>query len=283
MRPTPDITALRKTLASHEAPRLSVAGRRFSFGVEGLDSALGGGLPAGALHEIIGAAGADLPEGEAFTALLAARAAQGRPILWIRQDLMANEGGMPDARGLAALGLDPGAFLLVRARNGEQALRAASDGAACTALGAVLIEIWGEPRRLDLTATRRLALRAAESGVTLLMLRLAARVLPSASHSRWRVAPLLSVPLEARAPGPPAFALTLLRQRAGPSGVAGEAPGQNWNLTWQLEWDRDQQRFRTPDSRRKPRFLDGPALSRPVAALPAGRPAGAGRADRKAG
>jgi protein ImuA len=91
-----------------------------------------------------------------------------------------------------------------------------------------VIELWGEPRPLDLTASRRLAMAAESSGVTTLLLRIAAAPAPSAAQTRWRVAAAPSLPLAANAPGHPAFDLELMRQRGGPEG-----------LRWQVEWNRE--------------------------------------------
>lgn len=179
-----------------------------------------------------------------------------RPIVWVRQDFLDAEAGRPDALGLSGFGLDPGRLILVRARDAEQALRAAGDAVRCPALGAVLLEPWGEPKALDLTATRRLALRARESGVTFVLLRMAARPSPSVAVTRWLVRPTLSNPHAATAPGAPAFLATLLRHRAGLNGQA-----------WNLEWDHESRSFR-----------DLPTLSRPVVSVPAGRPARPGAA-----
>ena len=109
------------------------------------------------------------PPTAGFAALLALRAAAGKPIAWVRQDYADVEAGALHAPGLAELGLDPDRLILVRARNAADVLRAGAEAVRCPALGAVLMEPWGEPRVLDLTATRRLSLAAAGSGVTLLL------------------------------------------------------------------------------------------------------------------
>jgi protein ImuA len=120
----------------------------------------------------------------------------------------------------------------VRARDGEGVLRAGAEAARCAALSAVLIEPWGEPRPFDLTASRRLALAAEASGVPVLLLRVAAAEAPSAARTRWQVRALASRALEANAPGAPAFALRLLRQRGGAA-----------EREWRVEWDRDRHCF----------------------------------------
>ncbi|PZU92554.1 MAG: hypothetical protein DI527_09335 [Chelatococcus sp.] len=245
-----------------------------------MDGALGGGLARAALHEVYAAATADVAAATGFALALSIRAAPRRPILWARQDFVDAETGRLHAPGLAELGIDPARLLLVRADRAEEVLRAGAEGARCPALGAVLIEPWGEPRGLDLTASRRLALAAEESGVTTLLLRLAATEMPSAARTRWRVASLPSRPLEANAPGCPSFSLELLRHRGG---LARHA--------WRVEWDRDRQSFleRTAfDAPRPaiPRTPDAASLSRPVVSVPGDGQAEAARADtglRRAG
>lgn len=254
-----DVSALRRMLAGLEAEHLPGALSTFSLGAAGPDGVLAKTLVRGALHEIYAAEGGDLPAASGFALALALRAAQGAdgarqmpPIIWVRQDFIDSEVGRLDACGLSGFGLDPSQLILVRARDAEQALRAAADAVRCAALGAVLLEPWGEPKVLDLTATRRLALRASVSGVTFFLLRMAARPSASVAVTRWGVRPMISTPLEAEAPGAPAFTATLLRHRGGLQGHA-----------WNLEWDHESRSFR-----------DLPPLSRAVVPVPAGKPAG---------
>jgi protein ImuA len=105
---------------------------------------------------------------------------------------------------------------------------------------------------LDLTASRRLALAAEQSGATLFLLRLGAEPAPSAADTRWAVSAAPSEALEANAPGAPTFDIELLRRRSGPSG-----------MRWRLEWNRD-----------RLAFID-PALPGAVVSLSTGRPAAA--------
>lgn len=224
------------------------------LGVAGLDAPLGGGLKRAALHEVYPASGgADAAAAGGFGLGLAFRAGGVRPLVWVRQDGVGAELGRLHGAGLAAFGADPDRFVLVRVADQASGLRAAREALRCPALGAVLVEFWGASGALDLTATRRLALGADRSGVTLVMVRLGASPAPSAATTRWSVAAAASRPLEANAPGRPAFSLTLLRHRAG-------IPGQ----TWHVEWDCDRASF--ADSAPLPRF---------VVPVPACRAAGA--------
>jgi protein ImuA len=262
MSPPNEILAgLRQALRALEHPAGAPGVAPFTTGAPELDDALGGGLARGVLHEIHAEASADAASATGFAALLALRAAECKPIAWIRQDYADVEAGALHAPGLAELGIDPDRLILVRARNAADVLRASAEAVRCPALGAVLMEPWGEPKALDLTASRRLSLAAADSGVTLLLIRTAAQPSPSAATTRWSVRARLSAALEANAPGLPAFTLALLRHRAG-------VPAQRWDL----EWDRDRLSFRTPP------------LPRPVPALPPVRtPATAPGEFRRAG
>jgi protein ImuA len=204
---------------------------RIAFGAEALDGRLGGGLVRAALHEIY-AVSADTASATAFALLLAWRARKAKPIFWVREEKAARLGGKSYGHGLAGLGIDPNALLLVNAPDSVAALRAGADISRCSAAGAVIIEPIGKTPALDLTASRRLALAAAQNEVMTLLLRTGVEPMPSAAHSRWQVASAPSAPLPANAPGHPAFDVTLLRQRGGIAGIEAR-----------LEWNRDRQSF----------------------------------------
>ncbi|WP_428032643.1 ImuA family protein [Ancylobacter sp.] len=263
-----DVAALRQMLSGLEAERLPGVESSFSLGADGPEAG-GVRLARGALHEVQAAQSADMPAATGFALALALRAlrtagaGEGRPLLWVRQDLADAEFGRLDAPGVAQLGLDPVHLLLVRARDGAEVLRAAGDAARCAGLGALLIETWGTPKALDLTTTRRLALRAASSGVTSFLLHAASQPAPTAVATRWRVAPAASAPLAGDAPGAPAFHATLLRHRGGEGCVRPVEGGD-----WKLEWDHEACSFR-----------DLASLPRAVVPVPAGRPDGAAAAE----
>src|ERR1700689_3563513 len=157
---------------------------RMPLGHAAADRTLRGGLMRGMLHEVFAVDTA----GFGFAAGLARRAAMHKRILWIVQDFSALEHGQVCATGLAEFGIDPTTVLLIRAANATDALRAGVDGLSCAALGAVIIEIPGNPKILDLTTSRRLVLAAQAKGVTALLLRSSAQVEPSAAQTPWDVA-----------------------------------------------------------------------------------------------
>jgi len=232
------LSKLRRRLARLEraAPRETV---RFATGCDAVDGWLDGGLSRGRLHEVVAGEGGDAGAAAGFGALLALRAGEGKPLLWLRTEGAERQGGKLYAGGLVELGLDGGAVMLGLVADDAALLKAANDAARCAGVGALLVECWGDPKPLDLTATRRLMLAAEASGVTVLLLRIAANETPSVADTRWRVEPAPSVPLAdgtaAGAPGHPAFDVELLRRRAGPAGAK-----------WRVEWNRERRVFQQP-------------------------------------
>ena len=160
---------------------------RVALGHAEADATLQGGLAMGAMHEVFAEAGRQSAAATGFVAGLAGRAAARRPLVWVRQDFTEIESGALSMSGLAELGLDPRLLVTVRAADVDTALRTAADALACDALGVVVLEVWGEARQLDLVASRKLTLAAQASGVTGLLLRVAAEPLPSTAETRWIV------------------------------------------------------------------------------------------------
>ncbi|MGV8839346.1 MAG: ImuA family protein [Bauldia sp.] len=252
--PKADLTALRRDIATIEGRSSVLEGdglladdgtsigavdrewdARMPFGVAGLDERLGGGLPLGALHEFrceeTRATGA--LTGFATGILARIGAVRRRPILWIEEEMALAEAGLPFGPGFARFGLDPAKLLIVRARRPEEALWAFEEGLRCTGLAAVLAVIRGSPKALDLTASRRLALRAASVGVAGLLLRQAGAAEPGAAMTRWRIAPLPAGTMDGftEGVGRPAFRAELEKNRLGPVG------------SFDLEWHHDRGSF----------------------------------------
>jgi protein ImuA len=188
----------------------------------------------------------------------AGRVSARRPLVWVRQDFCEQEAGALSMRGLSELGLDPCCLVTVRAADVESALKTAADALACDALGAVVLEVWGEARQLDLVASRKLTLTAQASGVTGLLLRIAAEPAPSTAETRWIVRAAHSPP-QGDIWGVPRFDAELSRNRHGPTG------------RWIMEWTCDECLFSEA------------ADSQPVAATPSHRPHQAATGRRRAG
>lgn len=198
------------------APSQQGGGRsRISFGLDRLDAALDGGLARGAVHEILPATPGDAVSAAAFALMIALRAAETQGmILWITTDAQMRGYGVPYGPGLADLGLAPDRVLLVTVPDEQACLKAAGDAAACAGLSAAMIDL-GETRRLDLTASRKLALASERSGVTALVLRHSHGVIASAAATRWQIAAAPAQPWPGQAPGRTSLAVALVRHRGG--------------------------------------------------------------------
>jgi protein ImuA len=245
------LATLRGRIERIEAHGEACSPRKVRLGHADADATLQGGLALGAMHEVFAQAGRQSAAATGFVAALAGRSAGRRPLVWIRQDFTEIESGAVSMSGLAELGLDPRLLVSVRAADVECALRTAADALVCDAVGAVVLEVWGETRQLDLTASRKLTLAAQASGVTALVLRMAAEPQPSTAETRWIVRAAHSPPPSSAwsAWGVPLFDAQLVRNRHGPVG------------RWIMEWKCDECLFAKPAT-----------YPQPVAAAPADRP-----------
>jgi len=260
---TNTLASLRGSIERIEAQGDAYRSDRVALGHADADAALQGGLAIGATHEVF-AEGRQSAAATGFIAGLVGRAAARRPLVWVRQDFTEIESGALSMSGLAELGLNPRLLVTVRAADVDTALRTAADALACDALGVVVLEVWGQARQLDLVASRKLTLAAQASGVTGLLLRVAAEPLPSTAETRWIVRAAHSPPATPSLPtwGTPMFDAQLVRNRHGPVG------------RWIMEWKCDECLFEKPA-----------AYSQPVAATAAHRshPAPAFAQQRRAG
>lgn len=215
------------------------------LGLAAIDDALpGGGLAAGAVHEVTGSAAGG------FAAMLAGRFAA--PVLWCVMEQARAELYGP---GLAAFGLDTRRLVIARCPSRQDMLWAMEEGLRDPALAVVV----GEPdRAIALTASRRLQLAAETGGTTGLVLRRGAEdgaLAPSAVFSRWRADSLPALAVLGAPPEGARWRLELLRCRGG----LGEA-----QRTWIVDWC---------DATRDLSLVSG-SRHRPVAAREARRLAG---------
>lgn len=208
---------------------------RLAFGIDELDLRLGGGLALSALHEIrvetTRGGGAATGFAMALLALIGAR--DHRPVLWVEEEMALAEAGFPFGPGLAQFGLDPGRLIIVRARRAEEALWAVEEGLRCSGLAATVGVMRGAVHALDLTSSRRLALRARENNVTGLMVRFGSEPEPGAAVTRWLIEPRPSATMDgfAAGVGRPVFRAVIEKNRHGPTG------------SFDLEWDHERVRF----------------------------------------
>lgn len=132
------------------------------------------------------------------------------PLFWVQDRLSRQETGLPYLPGL------PGrAIIRVDVNRPRDVLWAMEEALKCASLGAVIGEVWGNPKVLDFTATKRLAMRAERYRVPCWLIRRAAAPDLSAARDRWRVTslPSLSHPDDPKAPGDPRWRVELFRSR----------------------------------------------------------------------
>jgi protein ImuA len=188
-----------------------VASRHASipFSVPAIDARLpGGGLAAGALHEIVG--GSALSDEAAATVFLAGILARiDGPVFWCLRwrDLF--------TPALDLAGLNPDRVIHVEAGSDTNVLLAMEECLRAPGLAGVI----GEVGKLSTTASKRLQLAAEASGVTAFVFRRASDPLAyadgTAAVTRWRVTAAPSAPLDIPSLGRPRWNLALERVRGG--------------------------------------------------------------------
>ena len=163
------------------------------------------------------------PRDGGWAGFMLAQLDTGKPLLWVQDRMALLESGRIHPPGLPTQNL-----IHVDAPDARDALWAMEEGLRCPSLSAVIGEIWGDPKTLDFTATRRLAVASERSGVAAFLIRLGGHANLSGARMRWRIgsAPSLINPLDPRAPGIPTWDVELFRARGMPPGrwsVAHEA------------------------------------------------------------
>jgi protein ImuA len=163
------------------------------------------------------------PRDAGWAGFLLAQVETAKPLLWVQDRMAILESGRIHPPGLPSQNL-----IHVEARDARDALWAMEEGVRCAGLSCVIGELWGDPRALDFTATRRLAVAAERSGVPCWLVRLGGSADLSGARMRWRIAsaPSLLNPLDGRAAGAPVWDAELFRARGTPPGrwsIAHEA------------------------------------------------------------
>jgi protein ImuA len=163
------------------------------------------------------------PRDSGWTGFLLAQLDSKKPLLWVQDRMAILESGRIHPPGLPSQNL-----IHVEARDARDALWAMEEGVRCGSLSWVIGELWGDPKVLDFTATRRLTVASERSGVPCWLVRLGGTTNLSGARMRWRIAsaPSFLNLLDERAPGLSAWDAELFRARGSPPGrwsIAHEA------------------------------------------------------------
>jgi protein ImuA len=188
--------------------------------IDRLPGGLGERWPLPALsNPILSELFATHPRDGGWAGFLLAQIDSAKPLLWIQDRMAILESGRIHPPGMPTQNL-----IHVEASNARDALWAMEEGVRCAALSCVIGELWGNPKALDFTATRRLAVAAERSHVPCWLVRLGGIANLSGARMRWRIASAPSIldPFDPRAPGLPAWDAELFRAR-------GASPGR-WSI-----------------------------------------------------
>lgn len=242
----PELAALRARIRQieqdHKTGERSASSLPRTLDIPGIEPALQPpALAPAAFQEVVPASAKDRPAAAAFALALLRQLLQSAkenpeervalPLLWCQTAMEAKDFGRLYPPGLVPWGLAPDRLLLVEAPRSKDILWAMEEGLRSTALAAVVGELGaGGLGTASLTATRRLALAAQQSGCPCLLLR-NGDTGASAARTRWRIAgaPSRPGPLDPRAPGGPSWRAELVRCPQGRSAA--------WTLEWSHETD----------------------------------------------
>jgi protein ImuA len=208
-------------------------------------------LGAGGLGEIVPARPRDAACAGSFAFALALRCAlsQSRALIWIAQDMVASEIGLPYGREWANAGLDLARSVLVRSRRPDETLWAMEE-ALKTPAAIVVAESWMAPGAYGLAGSRRLLLATRAGGGMGLLL------LPRAAGASLSAAQPVAVSRRLPTPGPLAWRLRIAKARAGFLGEAADCDPSVWR---DISFDPEKAVFRHAF----PQRLSAPPFDRP--------------------
>jgi protein ImuA len=202
------------------------------LGVAEVDACLNGGLARGALHEIAAADHRSIPAALGFLLALSSPAygkgadpkTRRRGIILWPLAKQASPFGIPYAPGLRFFGLDPSRIVFVRCASARDCVWVMEEGLR---LGGVAAVIGARTKAMDLTASRRLQLAAEQAVTPVFLLRNHSDAAPSATVTRWRIAPAPSARDEFGFTKSARFHVALEYARGGKMGE------------WVMEWNSD--------------------------------------------
>ena len=219
-----DLEKLRHQVTQIEANVPTLAGTEHAvrLGVAAIDTALGGGLPLAAVHELAPALPIHSGAAQGFAVALATLARGS--VLWVETDFARMENGAPYGPGLALSGLTLDRLVLLTVPRSIDVLWAMEEALRSRAVMTVIGEVPDDHALDDGPATRRLSLIACDSGGLGLLLRQRPSPAASAAATRWQVAAAPGVQDQFGGLGRTTFALSLTKNRHGPCG--------RWLIAW---------------------------------------------------
>ena len=190
------------------------------------------------LHEITPASWKELGAGLGFLTALAAQKTtqQTGPVLWVQQAGLTADEGHLFGPGFDHFGLKPDQILIARAHHTKDVLGILEESLATPELSCVIGHLRGHDALYDLTASRRLHLRAEQNALPAFIMRSGPDITPSAALCRWQVSAAPSVDLlsdknisETKA----RWRIDLMKSRISPPAA--------WHMDWRYDPDAAQE------------------------------------------
>lgn len=187
-----DDQTLGQTLGSNDQPRLT-------FGPSNIDQMIGGGLLHNEIHEFRCQQSRHIATSYGVLFALLSRFAMGhtqqdsyRKLLLITDPAAKPDSGTLFPQGLFHFGINSADMIQVHPNSFQELLWATGEAVRTNGLMATILHIKGNPKAFDLSASRKLMLRAQTGGAPLFILRQAAHEEASSAVTRWLVEPDLS-------------------------------------------------------------------------------------------
>jgi protein ImuA len=198
------------------------------FGLSAIDGHLPhGGLPLGALHEVMAEDFTALPAAFGFSLAMLSRVHRNKPIILVAGRGL-NECGHPYYHGLPSLGLDPKRLIWVTPKDLPQSLWAIETALRSGVPAAVIAMAAKELRLHD---SQRLQLAAKTTGIPLVLLHAGKTAHTNTAVTRWSIGPAPA--------GRDRFGLlTQWRWQVGLDRCRNGRPGE-----WLVEWNHVAYRF----------------------------------------
>ncbi|MEM8541791.1 MAG: hypothetical protein AAGF25_12625 [Pseudomonadota bacterium] len=224
------VAALRQSVAKIDGTQERLAiqhgQRRLRIGVPAIDTLLDGGLVTNDMHELRCSLSRDISAAAGFLFGLFSGLDSNDDIAWICDPSAVLDSGRLFPDGLAHFGFDSSRLIHIYPMDFNDCLWAAGEAAKTSGLAAVVLHLKGNVKAFDLSATRKLMLRAQSSQTPVFILRQAGEEEASSAATRWHVAPVQAVGdgIYNKGLGHMRLTLTLEKNRNGQTG--------QWTVAW---------------------------------------------------
>lgn len=216
-----------KICQTHDTMAESDDIRRLATGLFEIDQMIGGGLAMNEMHEMRCDQSRHIACLYGFLFALLSRLGDNlRSIFLVNDPANRPDGGVMFPQGLHQFGIDSTQLVNVHPNSFHELLWSAGEAAKTKGLSATILHIKGNPKAFDLSASRKLMLRAQANNAPIFLVRQAAGEEASSAATRWCIEPALSTSHNnhIKALGRMRLRLSLEKNRNGQKG--------QWAIAW---------------------------------------------------